>query len=165
MLRTSDIGALFSNMQAVYGHTWAHRADAAAIWQNALQGCTVEEVRRATNQAVKEYPDFPPTLGQFLALAKPSAPANTYLPAPTVNRAGKIGNLALTRVLVKFGGVDQGQLKRLVALKNALVEDAPATLRTEDLERQLRDMAALHDPEAKQRELDEAIRRRSHGRA
>ena len=74
MLQTNDIGLLFASLQAVYGHKFAHQADAIPIWQNALRECSVRDIKRGANEAVLAYPDFPPTLGQFLRLLNESAP-------------------------------------------------------------------------------------------
>lgn len=79
MLLTNDIGVLFASLQAVYGHKWAHQGDAIPIWQNALRQCSVKDIMRGANEAVLAYPDFPPTLGQFLRLLNESAPR---LPSP-----------------------------------------------------------------------------------
>ena len=74
MLQTDDLGVLFASLQAVYGHKWAHQADAIPIWQNALRRYSAKEVMRAANATVLQYADYPPTLGQFLRLLDESAP-------------------------------------------------------------------------------------------
>lgn len=84
MLQTNDLGALFASLQAVYGHKWAHQADAIPIWQNALRQYSVKDIVRGANAAVLEYPDFPPTLGQFRRLVNESVPR---LPCPDDERA------------------------------------------------------------------------------
>lgn len=78
MLQTNDIGLLFASLQAVYGHKFAHQADAIPIWQNALRECSVKDIKRGANEAVLAYPDFPPTLGQFVRLLNESAPRLPY---------------------------------------------------------------------------------------
>ena len=74
MLLTNDIGVLFASLQAAYGHKFAHQVDAIPIWQNALRHHSVKEIMRGANKAVFEYPDFPPTLGQFVRLVDEAAP-------------------------------------------------------------------------------------------
>jgi len=79
MLQTNDLGVLFASLQAAYGHKFAHQADAIPIWQNALRRYSAKQVMRGANTAVFEYPDFPPTLGQFVRLLDEAAPR---LPSP-----------------------------------------------------------------------------------
>jgi hypothetical protein len=126
MLTDSDIGQLFAQMQAAYGHQWAHKSDAMPMWKRALGGFQPKDVFNAVGIAVKQYPDFPPSLGQFTAIASGPPPRpNTYLPGPNVSRAQKVANHVLLQVLIGAQGVDKFVLENLVAMKNALVEEYP----------------------------------------
>ena len=88
MLQTDDIGVLFSAFQAAYGHQWAHRADAMAIWQGKLKNYDKSQVMAAASQAIEDHPNFPPSIGQFLGILKAGQPrAGTYLPAPDFDKA------------------------------------------------------------------------------
>lgn len=78
-MQTNDVGVLFASMQSAYGHRWAHKSDAVPVWQNALRRFPVAAVMRAAEKSVETYPDFPPSLGQFIDLVQYSAPA---LPSP-----------------------------------------------------------------------------------
>ena len=79
MLTDSDVGQLFAQMQAAYGHQWAHKSDAIPMWKRALGGFSANDVFNAVGKAVKVYPDFPPSLGQFAGMVEYSTPA---LPGP-----------------------------------------------------------------------------------
>ncbi len=70
MLQTDDVGNLFACLQAAYGHTWAHRADAVPIWQAALKDFSAQQVMSAANKAIEKYKDFPPTLPQFVEIVQ-----------------------------------------------------------------------------------------------
>ena len=83
MLQTNDIGKLFATLQAAYGHQWAHKADAIPVWQTKLQNFSFPEIMSAASKAIETYTDFPPSVGQFLAILKADQPrTTTYLPAP-----------------------------------------------------------------------------------
>ena len=88
MLLTNDIGNLFACLQAAYGHTWAHKADAVPVWQTALAGFSADQVMTAANKAVKRYKDFPPTLPQFVEIVRgPKERITTYLPPAPFDKA------------------------------------------------------------------------------
>lgn len=72
MLQTNDVGILFEKMIAAYGNRWTQPVDAMPDWQKALSAHSADEVMDAAERAVKEYPDFPATLGQFLGLLRGS---------------------------------------------------------------------------------------------
>lgn len=161
MLQTNDIGELFAQMQAAYGHQWAHKADAIPVWQRALIGCNRDELLSAIPLAIDTFTDFPPSIGQFKTVCESLKPrATTFLPAPTTSRAARSANLAMLRVLLKVGGVNSAQLVKLKQLKNALVEDlgndTPTNDWVDNLEKEFRECADLQDHEAKAREREEA---------
>ena len=88
MLQPNDIGRLFATLQAAYGHSWAHKSDAIPIWQEKLRNFDRIEIMKAANEAVEAYPDFPPSVGQFLVVLNKAKPrANTYLPPPSYDKA------------------------------------------------------------------------------
>jgi len=81
MLQTDDVGNLFACLQAAYGHTWAHKADAVPVWQAALKNFSAEQVMTAANVVVERYKDFPPTLPQFVEIVQGRKErVTTYLP-------------------------------------------------------------------------------------
>lgn len=51
-------------------------------WGEALGSVTAENVRRALSEVVQAYPDWPPTLGEFLGLCRPLPEAHRALPEP-----------------------------------------------------------------------------------
>lgn len=162
MLATEDVEDLFTSMRTAYGGQWKHAQGAVRVWRNALSRFTPEDLRRASNTALHEYVNHPPTLPQFLKLVKPPERANTYLPAPTMTPAQVAGNKVLAVVLRNAGGVDNYTLKNLVGLKNALVEDCGEQVTEkliDDLEQQLTALAGNHDREAKAQEREEGRRK------
>ena len=90
MLQTNDVGVLFASLQAVYGHKFAHQSDAIPIWQHALRDCSVKDIMRGANTAVLDYPDFPPTLGQFVRLLDEAAPRLPNPDADTSTLAARV---------------------------------------------------------------------------
>lgn len=75
MLTSTDIGELFSQMQAAYGHSWAHKANAMPLWGKMLGGFGRQDVLAAVPKALKTYPDYPPSVGQFADLVEYNTPA------------------------------------------------------------------------------------------
>ena len=153
MLNQADIGMLFASMQSMYGHSWAHKADAVPIWLRALGGFNREDLKRALAEASRKYPDYPPTLGQFEKLMsgpeKPAPRPNTYLPAPPTPRNKIIANRVMLNVMVNTSGVPDVTLRNMVGLKNALSDEwgVDVTLDdTRDLQRQLQ--ALVRDADA-----------------
>ena len=126
MLQTNDIGVLFACLQAAYGHSWAHKADAIPVWQTALIGYDRSQFMDAAEQWIKKFPEFPPSLGQFMEICDPSSrrpSANTYLPAPETSRAMRAAQLTMLKVLIHAGHVEDFTLKLMTDLKNVLVSD------------------------------------------
>lgn len=147
MLNTSDIGLLFASMQAIYGHSWAHKADAVPIWLRALGGFNRDDLTKALSEVASEYPDFPPTLGQFEKLLSgpnklPERP-NTYLPAPKMDRRRIIANRVMMKVMVSSGGVSKVTLRNMVGLKNALADEWGEDVTQENVRDLCRQLMAL----------------------
>jgi hypothetical protein len=143
-ISAQDIGQLFSVMRATYGHQWPHSsAEDAKVWLRRLGGFQRHEIIRASEQCPRQYPDHPPSLGQFESLVSVPKRANTYLPAPKVSKAEQIANYVLLQVLVEVGGVSKFVLKNLVQLKNALRDEWTEISKenTEDMRRQLSALA------------------------
>lgn len=125
MLTTDDVMArVFGPMRVAYGGQWKHGETAAKVWRNAIARFPVEQIERATSESMNRYVNHPPTLPQFLELLRPRKVANTYLPAPQMDGRMVGANKILLRVLLVVGGVDAHCLRNLVALKNALLEEA-----------------------------------------
>ncbi len=88
MLTSSDIGNLFAAMRAIYGNQWKHGREAMPVWLNALRGAEPDALSFGLRQTAIEHPDYPPTLPQFVYLAKgPAKRITTYLPAPSFDQA------------------------------------------------------------------------------
>tara|TARA_Y100001968_G_scaffold311034_2_gene332597 strand:- start:390 stop:716 length:327 start_codon:yes stop_codon:yes gene_type:complete len=88
VLQTNDVGRLFATLQAAYGHSWAHKADAIPVWQEKLKGHSFDQIMRAANKAIDRHPNFPPSVGQLLEILKADKPrATTYLPPPPFDEA------------------------------------------------------------------------------
>lgn len=77
MLTSADMGELFSQMQAAYGHQWAHKANAMPLWMKMLGGFSRQDVLAAVPKVLKAYPDFPPSVGQFTDMVDYGTPALT----------------------------------------------------------------------------------------
>ena len=87
-LQTDDIGRLFAVMQAAYGYQWSHKADAIPVWQAKLGSFGIRAVMQAAEKAIEKYPDYPPSVGQVLAILRADQPRiTTYLPAPAFDQA------------------------------------------------------------------------------
>ena len=162
MLQTNDIGELFSQMQGAYGTRWQIGADAIPIWQKGLHGVTRQEMLKAAAVCVTNYPDFPPSLGQFLSACNAQRPRpSTYLPAPmSAHKYQGFLNKNMLQILLEVGGVDKHTLNNMVMLKNALAEENPDGFETDeqlnDFRKQLRDLALNCDKKKRQKEADRA---------
>lgn len=77
MLTSADMGELFAQLQAAYGHQWAHKADAMPVWAKMLGGYSRSDVLAAVPKVLKAYRDFPPNAGQFADLVEYNAPRLT----------------------------------------------------------------------------------------
>ena len=88
MLQTNDIGEIFAQLQAAYGRLWVQGADAIPVWQQALKGISRSEILAAVPRCVSDYPDYPPSLGQFRAVCLANRPrATNYLPPPPFDQS------------------------------------------------------------------------------
>lgn len=157
MLTDNDIGRLFSVFAAAYGNQWKLQDDAAEVWLRKLGGFAPQGVMDAASVAIDQYPKHPPTLGQFTAIVVgPRKPGNTYLPPPSSTKARSLINRILLKTLTDIGGVDNAQLKKLVNLKNALLEEVdqihPPIEWANSAYEQLTALAMLFDREARAQE-------------
>jgi hypothetical protein len=161
MLQTDDIGEIFAQLQAAYGRQWTQGADAIPVWQRALKGISRSEILAAVPRCVSDYPDYPPSLGQFKAVCLANRPrATKYLPAPKESQARRLANLAMFRVLINNSGVDNIQLTKLKQLNHALVEEIGDDLVTQewadDIEKQMGALADAHDKDLKASQMERA---------
>ena len=51
------------------------KADLMDAWRTGMEGLTSAQIKGALDTMLTAYPDWPPTLGQFLSLCKPVVPA------------------------------------------------------------------------------------------
>lgn len=58
------------------------KAELMAVWCSALGAIEPERIRVALEKVSTSYPEWPPTLGEFLLLCKPSIPAAHRLLIP-----------------------------------------------------------------------------------
>ena len=125
MLTTHDIGNLFKVMSAAYGGQWKHGADAMDVWRNALAKHTSDQLHDAANAAIMKHVAHPPTLPEFLQIIAPPPPvrASTYLPPPETSQAKRAANLAIIRVLVRLGGVDNDALRQMYRLSRQVITE------------------------------------------
>ena len=163
MLQERDIGELFHTMRSSYGHLWPYSSEDIPVWLRRLGGFDRDAVMRAADYAPTQYRNHPPNVGQFEELvAGPPRRASTYNEPPKMSHAEMIANRVMLRNLMKVGGVDQAQCQLMVSLKNALTEDQgdgrPSRDWIKDLDQQLADLAADHDPVAKASETLDARR-------
>lgn len=77
MLVTNDIGALFQSMRTAYGPQWKYGADAIPVWLAALKHFSQADVRKAANEAITHFVDYPPSLPQFLDVIRDTTPKLT----------------------------------------------------------------------------------------
>lgn len=83
---------LFARLHASYGSKmsamWGDcpQADIIDAWRHGLKGVPAERIARALELMLTDHPEWPPTLGQFLALCRrpllASASHVEALPAP-----------------------------------------------------------------------------------
>jgi hypothetical protein len=73
------IDFLFVSLSAKYGHRWGSQFtsdDKARVikgeWARGLVGLKAQELRKGLDACIHQYPDWPPTVGQFLVLCKVS---------------------------------------------------------------------------------------------
>lgn len=151
-LQTNDVGVLFATMQANYGHKWPHRSDAVPVWQAKLKHLTLPKLMIGADRAFSQFQDFPPTLGQFVSLCGDQARATTYLPPPRTDAKLALANRKLMGVVMLNEGVDSQQMKNLVSLKNALMDEPEWP----DIDDQLRVLAANCDKEKRAAEREQS---------
>lgn len=165
MLTTHDIGNLFKSMHSAYGWKWNHDPEDIPDWRKKLSGSSSRDITRASDKWQSRHPNEPPTLPQFVQVLHPPALAprpGTYRKAQFRPRAEKIANRILIKVILEVNGVDLLQLRNLVDLKNALVEelgdDRADKKFVEDMHAQLSALAKLCDRRARTKETIEARR-------
>ena len=65
------------------------QADVIDAWQTGLAGVPAEKIKRALELMLVDHPEWPPTLGQFLALCRrPLVPTAAHRPALPQPRTG-----------------------------------------------------------------------------
>lgn len=163
MIVLNDVANLFEAMRTAYGQQWKHGADALPVWREALKSFEPGDLQRAASRVLQFHVDHPPTLPQFLRIVSPPRPKSTYIEAPKRSRIDMIANRVLIRELRLVCGVDDKQLKLMVDLKNALVEDCrdeyPPEEWVQDLSDQLAELASRRDRSARAVEAEEARHR------
>ncbi len=82
---------LFSRLRAIYGNRMATmwgdcpEADVMDAWQDGLRFKTGDAIRKGLEQVATAYPEWPPTLGEFLGLCKNAPAMHRELEAPSVS--------------------------------------------------------------------------------
>ena len=79
MLMTNDVGNLFKYMTTLYGRKWTPGPDDIDHWRLALRKYNLDDITAASRKSLEAYPDFPPTLLEFVRLVEDSRP---MLPPP-----------------------------------------------------------------------------------
>ena len=76
-MKTKLLDSIFAVMTAVYGQKWTSLLideqmidDMQKVWGHHLRDADEASVKTALQKMPSEYPDWPPTVGQFLALCK-----------------------------------------------------------------------------------------------
>ena len=80
-------------LTAIYGQKWTSLIideqmleDMQKVWSHHLRKEPVEDIKKALDRLPREYPNWPPTVGQFLELCRigkdPSLPEFVSLPRP-----------------------------------------------------------------------------------
>lgn len=74
------IDYLFLSLSAKYGHRWGSQFtsdDKARVikgeWARGLAGLDAQQMRKGLDRCIHDYPDWPPAVGQFLALCQVTA--------------------------------------------------------------------------------------------
>jgi len=89
---TAWMERLFARLRACYGNRMATMygdcpaADIHDAWREGLRGMPADKIKLGLERVVVEHPEWPPTLGEFLALCRRVQPAAhrefAALPAP-----------------------------------------------------------------------------------
>ena len=62
---TNAVNSVLSVMSGSYLNRWRLTTEEENAWRDGLQGFTPEVLRRATNDARVDFPEWPPTLMEF----------------------------------------------------------------------------------------------------
>ena len=88
------INRVFAKLVIKYGHKWASLypdeeiyAEAKKDWSVELGGISLEQIKYALDIVVDNYPEWPPTVGQFKQLCKLSEIEPDYVPLKLDNPA------------------------------------------------------------------------------
>jgi len=124
-VQTNDIGILFASMRSIYGHLWPHGASDVEVWRRALNEFSAAELQLGANKCLREFPDRPPTMGQFVfMLSSGRPPPARRIEKPKFSLVRAQANRILMVMLFRADGFPRDTLKAMVELKNALAEDA-----------------------------------------
>lgn len=89
------VSRLFSRFQAIYGNKvatmWADADlnEVRAVWGDGLGHYDAVDIKRSLETMIVAYPDYPPTLPQFVAMCRDSMRARKQVvPAVTVRYGG-----------------------------------------------------------------------------
>ncbi len=122
-LQTNDVGEFFSIMEAAYGNRWRHGADAVPVWQEGLNRFDRLEVLNAAGRAIVEHPDFPPSLGQIIAICNAGRPRPRpqQIEGPKITRVDRLATVVMRDAIFLSGGVSKDALPKMIAAKSRFV--------------------------------------------
>lgn len=164
MIDRSTVVKLFSQMRSAYGYQWGLESADIDVWLRRLGGFSESQILDAADRAPAQYRDRPPNLGQFEELvAGPPKRATTYRPNGSEKSEAELkANGVLLGVVGRLGGVDREQLRLMVDLKNALIEEAgdgrPPKSWLENIDQQLYELGGNFNQQARTAETFQARR-------
>ena len=90
------VSRVFAHFTVKYGHKWsslfpegdlALYEESKSMWAEEMGGLTMEQIKYALDIVVDNYPEWPPTVGQFKQLCKLSEIEPDYVPLKLDNPA------------------------------------------------------------------------------
>ena len=106
-MATPVLDRLFAVMTAVYGQKWSSLVideqmlnDMQQVWGHHLRNVDLDQMKLALDILPKEYPNWPPTVGQFAELcdACKKTEYNPQLPKPRTEASEKVAEDALKQM-------------------------------------------------------------------
>jgi hypothetical protein len=105
---------VFAVLTAIYGQKWTSLVideqmlvDMQTVWGHHLRDINLDQVKIALDRLPREYPNWPPTVGQFAELCEACAelceackvvPYNPQLPKPRTEASEKVALKALAEI-------------------------------------------------------------------
>ena len=126
-LQSHDVGELFSILESAYGSQWKHGVDAVQVWREALLKYDRRDVLTAAGKAIIEYPDYPPSLGQFAGVCAAARPRSVpkALERPKYSRSTSLANRIMRDVIFSERGMSTRAVEQMIPEKNRFAAKFP----------------------------------------